>query len=112
MMEEYERHLDNSKVGFIRAAKVSGFFFGFAQFCISLVFACVLFANVWLMREYPLAMNPKDNGIAFMVLIFGIMSAANVASMAPDAAIGKMSGIKIFSIIETPSLINAVDEDP
>jgi hypothetical protein len=57
-------------------------------------------------------MNPKDNGTAFMVLIFGVMNAANVATMAPDAAIGKMSGIKIFSIMETPSLINAVDEVP
>lgn len=57
-------------------------------------------------------MNPKDNGIAFMVVLFGLLAAVSLGTLAPDQSRGKMAGIKIFSIMETPSKINAVDEKP
>jgi ATP-binding cassette subfamily B (MDR/TAP) protein 1 len=68
-----------------------------------------MLGNAWLINTYPDS-DPKSNGTAFLVVMFGIMSAANVATMAPDQMRGKMAGIKIFSILETPSKINAVDK--
>ena len=59
---------------------------------------------------YPESMSPAGNGTAFLCIIFGVFSAANLGTMAPDAASGKAAGEKIFSIIESPSKIDAVDD--
>jgi ATP-binding cassette, subfamily B (MDR/TAP), member 1 len=71
-----------------------------------------MFVNAWLQKTYT-DLNPRDNGTAFLVVMFGLLAAANIATMAPDQAHGKMAGVKVFSIMETPSDINAVGKpDP
>lgn len=56
-------------------------------------------------------LNYADMFLAMFAVMFGGFSAAQASSMGPDLAKGIDAAEKIFKIVETPSEINAIEED-
>lgn len=49
--------------------------------------------------------------ITIFAIIWGTFGAGQAVAYGPDAAKGKEAGLKIFKITDTPSEINAVDQN-
>jgi hypothetical protein len=55
--------------------------------------------------------NPEDVFIAMFAIMFGASQAGSAASYGPDNGKATVAADTIFTIIETPSKINAVEID-
>lgn len=89
--------------------------YGFSQFCQFAVFATLYYFGAYFITYSE---NPSDpNAIidvftAIFAMMFGAMGSAQGQQFGPDMGKGKAAATKIFTMVDTPTKINAVEPDP
>lgn len=116
ILSEFKAFLDEKFKNAARKAKIHGFAFGFSQFGTNFFFAGLFYAAAYLIKNHsnPFEsnfINPQNIFIAQFTILFGAFSAGQASQFGPDAVKAKAAGVKIFSIMEEPTDINAVDDD-
>jgi len=71
----------------------------------------ILYLVIAELHYYFPHLNYADMFLAMFAVIFGGFSAAQASSMGPDLAKGIDAAEKIFKIVDTPSEINAIEDD-
>lgn len=98
----------------------AGFAFGLSQFFQNAVFAGMFYFGGLIITNSPTnpetgfpEINPEDVFISLFAIMFAASQAGTAASFGPDMGKAEAAAKKIFQIIESPSLINAIklDED-
>lgn len=66
------------------------------------------YATARLLYEYPNKVNPTNMWIALFCILFGVLSSGNAKDFGADVAASHDAAIKVFTITETPSDIDAL----
>ena len=110
MLKQYGDLLQPEFKSAWKMSHVAGLVYGYSKFiensCIGII---LYFATLILVRDDSL--DGEKVFIAVFAMIFGAFGAGQAASYGPDATKGNAAAVKIFSITDTPTSINAVDED-
>lgn len=88
----------------------AGLVYGYSKFIENCAIGLILyFGTLILVKDDSL--DGEKVFISIFAMIFGAFGAGQAASYGPDANKGNAAAAKIFTITDTPSTINAVDED-
>jgi hypothetical protein len=103
----------------------AGFWFGYGTGSMNFVLGGLQLIQSWLAMNDPVQVSfdvtgtpvitggtdPRDLSQAFFIILFGVMTAGSMGAMAPDAAAATTAGTKIFKIVDTPTKVDAVNEE-
>jgi len=109
IVARYNEHLEDPTAKGIKQAHIIAFCFGFSQFVQYGVWAVVYYSGAEFM--YHFGTTGDDVFVSMFALMFGAFAAGQAQQFGPDLGKAKLAAIKIFTYIDMPSRINAVDED-
>ena len=108
IIKRYDAYTDAPMKTSIRKAQCIGFWFGFSQFVQNAVFALLYWAGAMFQADDG-TQNGENLFIATFCMMFGSFAAGQANQYGPDMGKAKKSGLTIFTYIDVPSRINAVD---
>lgn len=108
LLKEYDRLIEIPLKTNLRKAHCIGFWFGFSQFVQYGVFALLYWAGAMFSYHDP-STSGEDVFLATFAMMFGAFAAGQANQFGPDMGKAKKAGMTIFSYIDTPTKINAVD---
>lgn len=108
VMDKYEKLLEEpNRIG-VRNAHIAGFYFGYSQM-IRFIFVGFVF-YIGSIFIYDKGQNPKNTYIAIYVIFVAALGSGIAIAQAPSIGKAKNAAVKIFDIIEEPSLIDTRKE--
>jgi ATP-binding cassette subfamily B (MDR/TAP) protein 1 len=109
LVNDYIRLLEGQKEQSIREAHWIGITYGLSQFSIYGMMAALFYTGAQFLKEYK--ENPVDMFITIFAMNFGALASGQANQFGPDIAKAKAAALKIFSIIEQPTQITALNSD-
>ena len=86
----------------------SGMAFGFGKFIENVIFGVLIyFGTLFMINDSSI--QGEDMFVAQFAIVFGAFGAGQATSYGPDTAKAKEAAIKVLKIVDTPTMINAVD---
>ena len=110
IVELYDRYISSPFQSAVKKAHCIGFWFGFSQFVQNAVFALLYWAGAEFVYHDP-AMTGDHVFMATFAMMFGAFAAGQANQFGPDMGKAKKAALSIFSYIDIPTKINAVDID-
>lgn len=111
LVKEYERLISFPLKTNLKKAHCIGFWFGFSQFVQNAVFATLYWVGARFSYDDPNT-SGEDVFLATFAMMFGAFAAGQANQFGPDVGKAKKAGLTIFSYIDFPTKINAVDIEP
>lgn len=112
-MDEFDSINLRKAKGDSKAAACYAFGLGLSTAVQNGMFGAFYYATALFLYHYPTYeyTQPDNTWISMFVFLFGMFTAAQAASMGPDAAKAKKAALKIFAIIDRPSEIDALGDE-
>ncbi|CAI2367048.1 unnamed protein product [Moneuplotes crassus] len=89
---------------------VSGAIFGFSQFVQFAMYAVLFYSGAQFVAKYN--DNPQNMFTAIYIMMFAAISAGQAQQQAPAAGKGADAALKIYNIIDEPSMIDPFEHNP
>ena len=89
--------------------QVAGFAAGYSKFIENVIIAVILYFSMLSMLNDESGMQGENIFLAMFAIIFAAFGAGQASSYGPDAAKAMAPAMKIFTITDTPTKINAIE---
>jgi len=109
VVNRFDEYLEEPTAKANRQSQLIGFCFGFSQFVQYAVWAVIYYAAAEFMVHY--GTMGEEAFICQFAIMFGAFAAGQAQMFGPDMGKGKQAATKVFTYIDMPSRINAVDEE-
>lgn len=108
IINEFDKMIEGPIRTSIKRAQCIGFWFGFSQFVQNVVFALLYWAGAMFQKDEG-TQNGTNLFIATFAMMFGSFAAGQANQYGPDMGKAKRAGFIVFTYIDVPTKINAVD---
>lgn len=110
IVEKYEKLLLEQHAKAIAQHHKTGLAFGFSQFSQYMIFAALFYSGAKIQQAYS-EISPEDVFIAIFAMMFGATQAGQAQQFGPDVGKATAAAKRIFSMMDQPSLIDAIGQD-
>jgi len=113
ILREYAELIDVPTKEEVKKGHKHGFFYGFSQVATNLTFTVLYVAMMYLLKKWPdyKYTQPDRMFLAMFTILYGGFAAANASQWGPDAGKGIKAAARIFTIMDKPSEIDAIEVD-
>ena len=108
LVKEYDVLTEGPVKTSVKKAQCIGFWFGFSQFVQNAVFSLLYWAGAMFQKAEGVN-SGEQLFIAMFAMMFGSFAAGQANQYGPDMGKAKKAGLSVFTYIDLPSKINAVD---
>jgi ATP-binding cassette, subfamily B (MDR/TAP), member 1 len=107
IVADYQALLEAPQKAIIKQSHVTGFIYGMSQFAIYGSISALFYAGAVLLKEYK--EDPIDMFICIFAMNFGALASGQANQFGPDVGKAKSAAARIFSVIEQPTKITAIE---